>query len=61
MIYRGTDFTERINMSPMDRMSSIQWIEMRRFATSHELEVFLCDDYGHTWMCGVGDLISTNL
>ena len=47
MIYRGTDFTERINMSPMDRMNSTQWIEMRRFAASHKLEVFLCDDYGN--------------
>lgn len=47
MVYRGTDCTERINMSPMDRMNFTQWIEMRRFAASHELEVFLCDDYGN--------------
>ena len=47
MIYRGTNFTERIQMSPMDRMKTTQWIEMRRFAKSNELEVFLCDDYGN--------------
>lgn len=47
MIYRGTNFTERIQMSPMDRMNTTQWIEMRQFSTSHELEVFLCDDYGN--------------
>lgn len=46
MIYRGTNFTERIQISPMDRMNTTQWIEMRRFADSHEFEVFLCDDYG---------------
>ena len=47
MIYRGTNFTERIQISPMDRMNTTQWIEMRQFATYHELEVFLCDDYGN--------------
>ena len=47
MIYRGTNFTERVQISPMDRMNTTQWIEMRQFATSHELEVFLCDDYGN--------------
>ena len=46
MIYRGTNFTERIQISPMDRMNTTQWIEMRKFATSHKFEVFLCDDYG---------------
>ena len=46
MIYKGTNFTERIQMTPMDRMHSTQWIEMRIFAETNELEVFLCDDYG---------------
>ena len=47
MIYRGTNFTERIQISPMDRMNTIQWIEMRRFADVNTFEVFLCDDYGN--------------
>lgn len=46
MIYRGTNFTERIQMTPMDRMHTTQWIEMRRFANSNRLEVVLCDDDG---------------
>lgn len=46
MIYRGTNFTERIQMTPTDRMHTTQWIEMRRFANSNRLEVALCDDDG---------------
>lgn len=47
MIYRGTNFTERIQLSPMDRINTVQWIEMRRFGNDNDLEVFLCDDYGN--------------
>lgn len=48
MIYKGTSYTERITMSPMDRTYSTQWIELRKDARASRLEVFLCDDHGNS-------------
>lgn len=47
MIYKGTSYTERIEMRPIDSQTN-KWIELRRSPCKQELEVFLCDDHGNT-------------
>lgn len=47
MIYKGTTFTERINMKPMDHMEFKSWIEFRKEARTQKMEIFLCEDRGN--------------
>lgn len=44
MIYKGTNYTERINFATYEGQKF--WTELRKEPTTPKLEVFLCEDMG---------------
>lgn len=44
MIYKGTNYTERINFATCEGQKF--WTELRKAPTTPKLEVFLCEDMG---------------